>query len=139
MLFSGTSRPLHEASEVCSVESFADRHGHSRSALAHGAVRDINNVCDMVTLRRLFAHSKRGKACGIDGVRNDYCAIAPVEMAEVFHPILTKCALRVQEPLAHKCGITVDLWKGKGDHSLMKSYPVAPKAYFLEMGFSPIF
>ena len=76
----------------------------------------------MVTLRRLFAHSKRGKACGIDGVHDDYCAIAPAEMAEVFHPLLTKCALRVQEPLAHKYGIAVDLWKGKGDRSLMKWY-----------------
>ena len=77
-------------------------------------------MCDTVTLRRLFAGSKRGKACGIDGVADDYCAIAPVDMAEVFHPLLTKCALRVQEPLSHKCGIAVDLWKGKGDHSLVK-------------------
>ena len=53
---------------------------------------------------------------------DDYCAIAPAEMAEVLHPLLTKCALRVQEPLAHKCGIAVDLWKGRGDHSLMKWY-----------------
>ena len=110
------------AADVCSVESFADRHGRSRSSLAVGAARDIANVCDMVTLRRLFARSKRGEACGIDGVRDDYCAIAPAEMAEVFHPLLTKCALRVQEPLAHKCGIAVDVWKGRGGHSLMKWY-----------------
>ena len=103
-----------EAAEACSVESLADRHGRSHSTLAVGAVRDIANVCDTVTLRRLFARSKRGKACGIDGVRDGYCAIAPAEMAEVFHPLLTKCTLRVQEPLVHKCGIAVDLWKGKG-------------------------
>ena len=59
------------AAEVCSVESLADRHSRSRSSLAFGAVRDIDHVCDMVTLRRLFARSKRGKACGIDGVRDD--------------------------------------------------------------------
>ena len=79
-----------EAAEVCSVEVLADRHGRSRSALACGAWRDISNVCDMVTLRRLFAQSKRGKACGIEGVRDDYCAIALVEMANVHHPLLTK-------------------------------------------------
>ena len=67
-----------EAAEVCSVEALAGRHGRSRSALALGALRDINNVRDLVTLRRLFARSKRGKACGIDGVRDDFCAIAPV-------------------------------------------------------------
>ena len=111
-----------EAADVCSVESLAGRHSRSSSSLAVGAVRDIANVCDMVTLRRLFARSKRGKACGIDGVRDDYCATALAEMAEVFHPLLTKCALRVQGPLAHKCGIAVDCWKGKGDHSLMKWY-----------------
>ena len=111
-----------EAAEVCSVEALADRHGRSRSALALGALRDINNVCDLVTLRRLFVRSNRGKACGLDGVRDDFCAIAPVETADVYHPLLTKCALRVQEPLAHKCGIAVDLWKGKGDHSSMKWY-----------------
>ena len=111
-----------EAAEVCSVESLADRHCRSRPQLADGAVRDINNVCDTVTLQRLLARSKSGKARGIDGVRGDYCAIAPAEMAEVFHPLVTKCALRVQEPLVHKCGIAVDLWKGKGDHSLMAWY-----------------
>ena len=103
-----------EAAEVCSVESLADRHGRSRSALALGALRDINDVCDLVTLRRLFARSKRGKACGIDWVRDDFCAIAPVEMANVYHPLLTKCALLVQEPLAHKCGIAVDQWTVEG-------------------------
>ena len=84
-----------EAAEVCSVEALADRRGRSRSALALGALRGINNVCDLVTLRRLFARPKRGKACGIDGVLDDYCAIALVEMANVYHPLLTKCALRV--------------------------------------------
>ena len=77
-------------------------------------------MCDMVILQRLFARSRRGKACGTDGVRDDYSAIAPAEMANVYHPLLTKCALRVQEPFAHKCGIAVDLWKGKGDHFSMK-------------------
>lgn len=111
-----------EAAEVCSVEALADKRGRSPATLAPGAVRDISNVCDLVTLRRLFARSKRGKACGIDGERDDYCAIAPAEMSNVFHPLLTKCALRVQEPLAHKCGIAVDLWRGKGDHQSMKWY-----------------
>ena len=111
-----------EAAEVCSVEGFAGRHGRSCPALAPGAERDISNVCDFVTLRGLFARSKRGKACGISGVRDDFCSIAPAEMADVFHPLLTKCALRVQEPLAHKCGIAVDLWKGKGKHLYMKWY-----------------
>ena len=111
-----------EAAEVCSVEDLAGRHGRSCPALAPGAERDISNVCDFVTLRGLFARSKRGKACGISGVRDDFCSIAPAEMADVFHPLLTKCALRVQEPLAHKCGIAVDLWKGKGKHLYMKWY-----------------
>ena len=111
-----------EAAEVCSVDALADKHGRTGPAIAPGTARDIDNVCDLVTLRRLFARSKRGKACGIDGVRDDFCAIAPAEMADVFHPLLTKCALRVQEPLAHKCGIAVDLWKGKGKQLYMKWY-----------------
>ena len=44
-----------EAAEVFSVDALADKHGRSRSALACGALWYINNVCDMVTLRRLFA------------------------------------------------------------------------------------
>ena len=63
-----------EAAEVCSVDALADRHGRSGPAVVPGTVRDINNVCDLVTLRRLFARSKRGEACGIDGVRDDFCA-----------------------------------------------------------------
>ena len=94
----------------------------ARPAIVPGTVRDIDNVCDLVTLRRLFARSKRTRACGIDGVRDDFCAIAPAEMADVFHPLLAKCALRVQEPLAHKCGIAVGLWKGKGKHLHIKWY-----------------
>ena len=111
-----------EAAEVCTVEALADRHASSAPCLAAGATRDIDNVCDLVSLRRLFARAKRGKACGLDGVRDDYCAIAPAEMADLFHPLLTKCALRVQEPLAHKGGIAVDLWKRAGDQLLMKFY-----------------
>ena len=111
-----------EAAEVCSVEALADRHALSPPCLGLGRERDINNVCDLVTLRRLFARSKRGRACGMDGVSDDFLAIAPAELADVFHPLLTKCSLRVQEPLAHKCGIAVDLWKRKGDHLSMKWY-----------------
>ena len=48
--------------------------------------------------------------------------VAPVGMANVYHPLLAKCALRVQGPLAHKCGIAVDLWKRKGNHLSMKWY-----------------
>ena len=72
----------------------------------------------------------------VDGVRDDFCAIAPAEMADVFYPLLTKCALRVQEPLAHKCGIAVDLWKSKGKHLYMKWYrslllnPVVQKRHY---------
>ena len=63
-----------EAAEVCAVEGLADRHAIALPCLAPGAERDVDNVCDLVSLRRMFARSKRGKACGIDGVRDDYCA-----------------------------------------------------------------
>ena len=85
-----------------------------------GNKRDTHNVCDLISLRRLFAQPKRGRACGTDGVRDDFLAIAPAELADVYHPLLTKCALRMQEPLAHKCGIAVDLWKRKGDRLSMR-------------------
>ena len=111
-----------EAAEVCSVEALADRHATAASPLAPGSERDVSLVCDLVTLRRLFSRSRRGKACGIDGVRDDYLAIAPSELAAAYHPLLTKCSLLVQEPLAHKCGIAVDLWKRKGDHGSMQNY-----------------
>ena len=58
-----------ETAEVCSVESLADRHGRSRSTLAARAVRDIANVCDITTLRRLFARSKTWQ-----GLRHGWCA-----------------------------------------------------------------
>ena len=44
-----------EAAEVCSVEALADKHGRTGPAIAPGTARDIDNVCDLVTLRRLAA------------------------------------------------------------------------------------
>ena len=111
-----------EAAEVCSVDALADRHAASPASIQPGANRDLDNVCDLVSLRLMFARSRRGRACGMDGVRDDYCAIAPDEMSSLYHPLLTKCSLLVQEPLAHKCGIAVDLWKPKGDQLAMSSY-----------------
>ena len=111
-----------EAAEVSGLEELAARHATAVPCIAPGASRSIDNVCDRISLQKLFATAKRGKACGADGLLDDYCALAPAEMTELFHPLVVKCALRVQEPLAHKCGIAVDLWKGKGDHWDMKHY-----------------
>ena len=78
----------------------AARHGASKVALQTSRQRRLENVCDRPALTLLMARAKRGKAGGLDGLQDDLCAVAPEEMAEVFHPLLTKCALRVQEPLA---------------------------------------
>ena len=85
-----------EAAEVCSVEALAGRHSKAPLSFEPGRERDISNVCDLVILRLLFARSKRGCACGMDGVSDDFLAIAPAGLADVFHPLLAKCALRVQ-------------------------------------------
>ena len=79
-----------EAAEVCSVEALADRHSSSPPSLAPGTDRHLANVCDVLSLRRMFARSKRGKACGVDGIRDDFCAIAPVEMSDIMRPLLAK-------------------------------------------------
>ena len=82
VLFSDTSLPSRLRRSVLSKPLPTGTAAHVRLS---PAVRcGISIMCDMVTLRRLFARSKRGKACGIDGVRDDYCAIAPVEMANVY-------------------------------------------------------
>ena len=74
--------------------------------------------CAAPTLAKLeagFRRAHKGRAPGLDGIPDDLLAVLPCEMARVWHPLMVKMTIRVQEPLAFKGGRFAELFKGKGD------------------------
>ena len=73
--------------------------------------------CAAPTLAELeagFRRAHKGRAPGLDGIPDDLLAVLPCEMARVWHPLMVKMTIRVQEPLAFKGGRFAELFKGKG-------------------------
>ena len=64
----------------------------------------IDNVITKSECRNLFAKAKANRAGGPDGIIDDFCRIAPEEMARLYHPLLIKAQLAAVEPISHKGG-----------------------------------
>ena len=96
---------------------------------------DASMVTSLMEVEAIFAHAHRGKAAGIDAIPPEAFAAAPQAMAKIFHPLMVKAALRFEEPLAWKGGVSIKLYKGKGAVLQCKSYrdvlvsDIAGKAY----------
>jgi len=76
---------------------------------------DICNVPPLTDIIGSFAHASRSKGAGPDSLVDDLHFIAPHELARLWHPLYTKMALCVQEPLAFRGSLLVSFFKGKGD------------------------
>ena len=70
----------------------------------------------------LFAHAKKFKGLSEDLIGTEVFALAPTEMAKIFHPIAMKSAALIQYPLQWRGGFLFELYKGKGEHSQIANY-----------------
>jgi hypothetical protein len=75
---------------------------------------NIDNVPPVTELGKTFAKTRKGKAMGEWNVPCDLLRMFPALIAQTWHPLLAKAALRVEEPIHMKGGTFVELYKGKG-------------------------
>jgi len=76
------------------------------------------NMCNVPALSDIigsFAHASRSKGAGPDSILDDLHFLAPHELARIWHPLFTKMALNIQEPLAFRGSLLINFFKGKGE------------------------
>ena len=97
-----TQNELHDSW----VQSLADM----SSSTCQIAVADIPSLCQLEAACRRV---KAGKADGPDRVPSEVCKFYPKETAKLLYGLLLKLVTHGHEPLIHKGGTVVPIWKGK--------------------------
>ena len=78
-----------------------------------GFTIDIKEIPSLTELEQACRQVKAGKASGMDGVPSELLRYCPSAMAKQLYSLLLKICLQGQEPLEHKGGYLVPIWKGK--------------------------
>ena len=110
----------NEAADKCSPEQLASRYTNdcnlSRSLSRDGGDNglSIHNVPPATAIVGSFAHAKRNRGAGTDSILDDLHFLAPHELTRVWHPLYTKMAFQVSEPLMFRGALLVNFFKGKG-------------------------
>jgi len=86
-----------------------------REGVGGAVTSDIHNVPPLSDIIGSFAHASRSKGAGPDSIIDDLHFIAPHELARIWHPLYTKMALHIQEPLAFRGSLLINFFKGKGE------------------------
>lgn len=73
----------------------------------------ILEVPSLVDLEQACRQVAAGKASGMDRIPSELLRFCPREMAKTLYSLMLKVYLQGQEPLAHKGGYLVPIWKGK--------------------------
>ena len=82
-----------ESSEIISVTELTDK--YNRCAQQSQMVRPhIDNIVSKAELLLMFSKANTDKAAGPDGVPDDVFHIAPRELTDIYHPLMTKIGLR---------------------------------------------
>ena len=84
--------------------------------------RDNFLAPSIAQLVRLYASTKEGKAIGNDLLGGEVFKAAPEQMAFLFFPLHLKSFSNIKIPLQDCGGECLDLYKGKGDVKIRKSY-----------------
>ena len=83
---------------------------------------DVADLPSLTDLEAAFRQVKTGKTTGPDRIPAEICNTQPALMAKFTYPILLKILLHGQEPLEHKGGRLIPLWKGKLSQGLCEAY-----------------
>eukprot|EP00435_Cladocopium_sp_Y103_P064502 s2_g26.t1 len=86
------------------------------------AVVPVTEIPSLVALEDAMRHIKPGKATGPDMLPAELFHFHSAALAKQTYSLFLKSALQAHEPLIHKGGWLIPLWKGKGDRSLCASY-----------------
>ena len=110
------------------VSFFADMEGGTRvsyeelhhkwrdSLLRHTPEAEVLSISEIPSLCALEAACRRvkaGKAHGPDGVPSELCMFFPAPVAKLLYALMLKLIAFGHEPLLHKGGTVMPIWKGK--------------------------
>ena len=99
---------------VVAPAALLERAGDTQRQFAH-VPRSIQYVPTICEVTAAFAASKPRKAFGEDCIPSDVVKAFAEPLGRLFHPIVTKSALRISEPLQWRGGMLAYFYKGKGD------------------------
>ncbi|CAL1160873.1 unnamed protein product [Cladocopium goreaui] len=79
----------------------------------HNFEVEITEMPSLVDLEQVCRQVAAGKASGIDRIPSELLRYCPSSMARTLYTLMLKIYLQGQEPLEHKGGFLVPIWKGK--------------------------
>ena len=93
----------------------------AKSSVQHDDI-PIAEVPSLIDLETAMRRIKPGKATGPDLLPAELFHFHAAAVAKQSYALFLKTAVQAQEPLVHKGGWLMPLWKGKGDQALCTSY-----------------
>ncbi|CAK0904672.1 unnamed protein product [Prorocentrum cordatum] len=111
-----------QAGKIVTADDLANKYNHDSKIRPFDGMLDLSTVMPMAVCQAQFAAAKAGAQGGPDGLTNAVLRAAPTEAARLLHPLFTKVATTVREPLSFKGGDLVAIPKGKGDPRYLQAY-----------------
>ena len=109
-----------EAGEVVSMQQFEDITCAHRPPTA--LELDFAILPTFMDVESQFRKVRPGAAPGLDGLPPEFFRAAPQRLAELFHPLMVKSALRISQPVQWRGGILFEAYKNNGSPSLTENY-----------------
>ncbi|CAK0812563.1 unnamed protein product, partial [Prorocentrum cordatum] len=111
-----------QAGKIVTADDLANKYNHDSKTRPFDGMLDLSMVMPLAVCQAQFAAAKAGTQGGPDGLTNAVLRAAPTEAARLLHPLFTKVATTVREPLSFKGGDLVAIPKGKGDPRYLQAY-----------------
>ncbi|CAK0856499.1 unnamed protein product, partial [Prorocentrum cordatum] len=111
-----------QAGKIVSADDLAQKCNQDSKTRPFDGTLDLSMVMPLHVCQAQFAAAKAGTQGGPDGLTNAVLRAAPAEAAALLHPLFTKVATAVREPLSFKGGDLVAIPTGKGDPRYLLAY-----------------
>ncbi|CAK0894547.1 unnamed protein product [Prorocentrum cordatum] len=115
-----------QAGKIVTADDLAHKYNQDSQTRPFDGMLDLSMVMPLSVCQAQFAAAKAGAQGGPDGLTNAILRAAPAEAAKLLHPLFTKVATTVREPLSFKGGDLVASPKGKGDPRYLLAYREIP-------------
>ena len=90
-----------------------------RAETCQVSITEMPSLCE---LEQACRRTAGGKASGLDGIPSELMKHCPAAVAKMLYTLLLKIGLHGQEPLEHKGGLLVPIWKGKLSRDLCEAF-----------------
>ena len=131
--------PCSSSAEILSrwIQFFADMEGGERVPFSRlhadwvqqlsefseqAQVLSIHDIPSLSALEASCRRVKAGKADGPDAIPTELCKFYPVETAKMMYALMLKLVTHGHEPLLHKGGTVIPIWKGKLSKDMCEAY-----------------